>query len=46
MGYHINFELERDVPELTGKVLLITGGELSLELSQYAESLRAKSGHF
>ncbi|CAG9941540.1 unnamed protein product [Clonostachys rosea f. rosea IK726] len=26
MGYHINFELERDVPELTGKVLLITGG--------------------
>lgn len=46
MGYHIDFELERDVPELTGKVLLITGGEFSPEISQYAESPGAKYGQF
>lgn len=49
MGYHIDFELERDVPELTGKVLLITGGEFSplqIELPQYAESQGAESGQF
>ncbi|KAK3684170.1 oxidoreductase [Podospora appendiculata] len=26
MGYNVDFVLERDVPELTGKVVLITGG--------------------
>ena len=26
MGYHVDFKLERDVPELAGKIIFITGG--------------------
>ncbi|KAH7316924.1 oxidoreductase [Stachybotrys elegans] len=30
MGYNVDFDLERDVPNLTGKVLLVTGGTKGL----------------